>query len=114
MHDVGRFAWLNEGNVKYYQSWLGEQLLDPPDLACINDDFEIHDVAKYEEQQTALLAFMSSMSHDRASTFETYDQQEEYYRHGLKFLPRYVNGTLINVPSLVNEGVVRLNAKPAN
>ena len=104
---AGRFAWLNDLNVNHMEEWYHEQLSNPPDLGCINDDFEIADAAKFERQQRMLLEFMNNMSKHKRSSFEKDGEQEQKY--ALRYLPRYSNNTLIRIPSLLIDDAVRYN-----
>jgi hypothetical protein len=109
-HAGGNFAWLSCG--KRLEEWCQKQLLNPPDMGCINDGFELTDARNFEREQRTLLAFMKNMSHDKASTFETYEQDEE--RFALELMSQYINGTLNNVPASVDDGAVRFIEQAAN
>eukprot|EP00930_Biecheleria_cincta_P013439 TRINITY_DN11973_c0_g3_i1.p1 TRINITY_DN11973_c0_g3~~TRINITY_DN11973_c0_g3_i1.p1 ORF type:complete len:147 (-),score=18.50 TRINITY_DN11973_c0_g3_i1:100-540(-) len=67
---TGRFAWLRGLNAHLASAWYKQQLLNRPDLLCINDDFERHDVHKFEHQMAELRTFMDELSGGKTSQFE--------------------------------------------
>jgi len=63
-------AWLNNVNLKDAPAWYVQNLAHPPDLVCINDDFDTKDKIKFGEQVAALTKFYQSFSRGKPSKFE--------------------------------------------
>merc|ERR1719245_920401 len=55
---AGHFAVLFDRSVAYSDLWYDTQLTDPPDLACINDDFEAENMTLFNTQRIALEAYL--------------------------------------------------------
>merc|ERR1740129_314900 len=70
VNSTGRFEWLRKKNLKNATAWYEQQLSQPPDLFCINDDFETLDGDVFYNQVKELKAFMEKMSGGRPSHFE--------------------------------------------
>jgi len=106
VREGGDFVWLNDRNIDRLETWCHDQLSNPPDLGCINDDFDTEDTAKYERQTHVLLQYMRNMTQRQPSTFEKHGKHEDNISR--KLLPRHVNGKLTNVPAMLTEDVVRM------
>jgi len=58
-----KMAWLRTKTssrmAKKSMAWYREQLADPPDIGCINDDFAVNDESEYLNAANALASFMA-------------------------------------------------------
>lgn len=61
-------GFLND-KIKSKHAWYHEMLSDPPYIACINDDFEVNNHARFVAEKNDLMAFLALMSIQAPSSF---------------------------------------------
>lgn len=69
-----RVAWMQGSTAHHRIAWYQEQLQHPPDIGCINDDFDVGDESIFIRETNSLINFMDSFSNAQISQFEKHGQ----------------------------------------
>lgn len=68
--NTARVAWMSAATAHHRAAWYSEQLQRPPDIGCINDDFDVNDDLAFIREMNQLVSFIVQFSNNTVSQFE--------------------------------------------